>query len=54
MDMDLSKVLEGREAVTEAGKRVFDEIVAVASGKLTKAERLGQRDFAIFKIYPNI
>jgi altronate dehydratase len=29
-------------------------MIAVASGKLTKAERLGQRDFAIFKMHPDI
>lgn len=54
MDMDMSRILEGRETVAEAGKRVFDEIIAVASGRVTKAERLGQRDFAVFKIHPNI
>ena len=35
-------------------ERIFDEIVAVASGKITKAEKLGQRDFAIFKVNINI
>jgi altronate dehydratase len=25
-------------------------MIAVASGKITKAEKLGQRDFCIFKI----
>jgi altronate dehydratase len=34
----------------EADKRIFDEMIAVASGKLCKAEKLGQRDFCIFKI----
>jgi altronate dehydratase large subunit len=54
MDMDLSRVLQGKESVKEAGKRVFEEIIAVASGKLTQAEKLRQRDFAIFQIHPNI
>jgi altronate dehydratase large subunit len=54
MDMDVSTILQGRETVRDAGKRIFQEIVRVASGRLTKAEKLGQRDFAIFKIYPNI
>jgi altronate dehydratase large subunit len=54
MDMDVSRILEGKEAVSHAGKRIFDEIVTVASGKLTKAERALQRDFAIFKINPDI
>jgi len=50
MDLNVSQVLKGKETVKEAGKRVFAEIIAVASGKLTKAEKLGQRDFSIFKI----
>ncbi len=54
MDMDVSRILEGKERPAEAGKRIFEEIVSVASGKLTKAEKLGQRDFCIFKLNPNI
>jgi altronate dehydratase large subunit len=53
MDMDVSKILEGKEPVSVAGKRIFEEIVAVASGKLTKAEKCFQRDFAIFKMNPD-
>ncbi len=54
MDMDVSRILQGRETVHDAGKRIFEEIVAVASGRLTKAEKLGYRDFAIFKMNMNI
>ena len=50
IDINVSQVVQGKETVKEAGKRIFDEIVAVASGKLSKAEKLGQRDFCIFKI----
>jgi len=50
IDIDVSAVVQGKETVKEAGKRIFDEIIAVASGKLTKAEKVGQRDFCIFKI----
>ncbi len=50
IDLCVSQVLQGKETVKEAGKRVFDETLAVASGKLTKAEKLGQRDFCIFKV----
>ena len=53
-DMDVSRILEGKEKLTGAGRRIFEEIVSVASGKLTKAEKLGQRDFCIFKLNPNI
>jgi altronate dehydratase large subunit len=53
MDMDASKILEGKESVSQAGKRIFEEILAAASGKVTKAEKAFQRDFAIYKINPN-
>jgi altronate dehydratase large subunit len=54
MDMDVSKILQGKETVRSAGKRIFEEIISVASGKVTKAEKLGQRDFCIFKMNVNI
>jgi altronate dehydratase large subunit len=54
MDMDVSKVLQGKETVVEAGERIFEEVISVASGKVTKAEKLGQRDFCIFKMNVNI
>jgi len=54
MDMDVSKILEGKESVSRAGKRIFEEMLAAASGKATKAEKVFQRDFAIFKINPDI
>jgi altronate dehydratase large subunit len=50
IDINVSPVVQGKESVKEAGKRIFEEILAVASGKLSKAEKLGQRDFCIFKI----
>jgi altronate dehydratase large subunit len=54
IDIDVSRVLQGREPLGSSGKRIFNEIVSVASGKMTKAERLGQRDFAVFKVNMNI
>jgi altronate dehydratase large subunit len=54
MDMNMSKIIDGKETLQSAGKRIFDEIVAVASGKITKAERFDQRDFCIFKMNMNI
>jgi altronate dehydratase large subunit len=54
MDMNLSRILEGKEKVSSAGKRIFEEMISVASGKVTKAERHGQRDFCIFKTNMNI
>ncbi len=54
IDVDVSRVLKGNETLKKAGQRIFDQIVATASGKLTKAERLGQRDFCIFTIGTHI
>jgi altronate dehydratase large subunit len=50
IDLSVNRILQGKETVKEAGRTVFNEMIAVASGKLTKAEKLGQRDFCIFKI----
>jgi altronate dehydratase large subunit len=41
MDLNVSPVMEGKETLPEAGDRIFQEIVDVASGKLTKAEITG-------------
>jgi altronate dehydratase large subunit len=41
MDLDVSPVIRGEETIKEAGKRIFSEIIDVASGKLTKAEISG-------------
>ena len=54
MDLDVSKILQGKETIRSAGKRIFEEIVTVACGKITKAEKHNQRDFSIFKININI
>ncbi len=54
IDMNVSSILEGKESLTQAGRRIFEEMIMVASGKPTKAEKLGQKDFCIFKLNPNI
>jgi altronate dehydratase large subunit len=54
LDIDVSEILRGKGSIREAGNRIFDEMISVASGKLTKAEKLGQRDFCIFKMNPDI
>lgn len=47
IDMNAGAILDGAETITSMGHRIFDELLAVAGGKLTSAERRGQRDFAI-------
>lgn len=38
--MDVSTIISGEENLTEAGERIFKEIMKVASGKNVKAELL--------------
>lgn len=52
MDLDAGTIIDGKETVEEVGKRIFDEIATVSSGKLTKAEILKQHDFGIWRIGP--
>jgi altronate dehydratase large subunit len=54
MDIDVSKIIQGKETVTEARKRIFEEVISVASGKMTRTEKQRQRDFCIFKMNINI
>jgi Altronate dehydratase len=41
IDMDLSAVIDGGDTIPDAGRRIVDELAAVASGALTKAEISG-------------
>jgi altronate dehydratase large subunit len=50
IDMDLSTVISGDETIEQAGERIFDEMIEVANGKLTKSESLGHREFGIFRV----
>jgi altronate dehydratase large subunit len=54
LDLDVSGVLAGSETIDAAADRLLDEILAVCGGKLTAAERLGHREFAIHRRNPTI
>lgn len=53
-DLDVSGILDHSEPIDGAAGRLLDEILAVCSGKLTSAERLGHREFAIHRRNPTI
>jgi altronate dehydratase large subunit len=53
-DLDVSGILEHHESIDGAADRLLGEILAVCSGKLTAAERLGHREFAIHRRNPTI
>lgn len=54
MDLNAGTIITGEETVAQVGQRIVAEMLAVASGKLTKAEVLGQNDFAIMRIGPTM
>ena len=43
MDVDCGTILEGA-SIEEIGRRIFDELLEVASGKQTKSEAMGIGD----------
>ena len=47
MDYDLSPIMRGEKTIQEMGEELFDEIVAIANGRLTKAEAYGFSDIAV-------
>src|SRR6266542_3936466 len=49
IDLDVSGILDNRETLDAAAARLFDEVVAVCSGRETATERLGFREFAIHR-----
>jgi len=44
IDLDVSSVIDADETLPQAGRRIFEELVAVGSGKLTSAEISGYTD----------
>lgn len=52
IDIDASSIISGEKSIEEMGQEVFREIISVASGKFTKSESLGHREFGIYKIAP--
>ncbi|MCW3979439.1 MAG: UxaA family hydrolase [Candidatus Bathyarchaeota archaeon] len=49
MDINAGTILDGGESLRSVGERIFGAIVEVASGRMTKAEALGFRDFVVFR-----
>ena len=50
-DVYVGDIVEGRESVAEAGKRFIDEIIAVASGKMTKLENIASPFQEVWDFY---
>jgi altronate dehydratase large subunit len=49
IDVNAGTILDGSEALNSVGGRIFDAVVETASGRLTKAEALGYREFIVYQ-----
>jgi altronate dehydratase large subunit len=54
MDINASLIVEGKKSIEQVGKELFEEAVAVASGKTSKAEILGLGELSISRIGPTL
>ncbi len=54
IDLDVSGIMDETETLDQAAERLFAEVLDVASGRETKAETLGHREFAIHRRNPTI
>lgn len=52
IDINAGTIIDGVETPKEAGQRIFELILEVASGTLTKSEILGHREFSIDRLSP--
>ena len=54
IDVDVSDIITEGTGIPEAGKRLYNEVLSVASGKMTKAEVLGYRFVDIWRVGPTL
>ncbi len=54
IDIDCSGIIDGTDTVEGVGRRILSECEAVINGRLTRAEALGHREFAIYRIGPSL
>ena len=52
IDINAGRVIDGLCTVQDVGKEIFDEIIEVCNGKMTKAEQLSCGEFAIYRDSP--
>jgi altronate dehydratase large subunit len=54
IDLDAGTIADGIETLSQVGDRIFHEIIEVANGKQTKAERGGHHEFALSRMYKTV
>ncbi len=50
IDINAGKIITEGYTVDQLGHEIFDEVVQVARGKMSKAESLGHQEFAIYRV----
>lgn len=51
IDINAGSIVLGEKTISEVGEEIFEKLVRVVNGELTKAEILGHREFGIYKLY---
>ena len=54
IDLDAGTIADGVETLAQVGDRIFNEIIEVANGRLTKAELGGHHEFALSRMYKTV
>ena len=52
MDINAGRIADGEAGVQQVGQEIFDLVLEAASGRRTKAERLGHKEFVPWRIGP--
>lgn len=52
IDVDLSGIVQRTMSLEEGGERLLEKLLAVVNGEETAAERLGHREFSLYRISP--
>ena len=53
-DIDAGTIVTGEETVAEVGQRIFDALLDVAAGRLTRTEERGNTDFAVSRTFGQV
>jgi altronate dehydratase large subunit len=54
IDVDVTGITLGIEEITDAGGRLYEEVLKIASGKMTKAETLFHREWVMPRIHDQL
>jgi len=54
MDVNAGRIADGDATVEQIGKEIFDYLLRVASGERTSSERLGHKEFVVWRIGPTL